>query len=148
MPLSSERKLIFVLHLLQGFDVYIPETSVEEVLDVMASACTDLAELPELRDVILAVSSACRKHKASQFLMSQLRMSGQISIHAGSQPVQAKAQNFYFHVGDRKVRMTEVKTELKKASSAARVHVCVCVSQPLSLRATLQCQFIWKLHWE
>ncbi|CAK9046657.1 unnamed protein product [Durusdinium trenchii] len=98
----------------KGFDVYIPETSVEEVLDVMASACTDLAELPELRDVILAVSSACRKHKASQFLMSQLRMSGQISIHAGSQPVQAKAQNFYFHVGDRKVRMTEVKTELKK----------------------------------
>ncbi|CAK9072184.1 unnamed protein product, partial [Durusdinium trenchii] len=99
----------------KGFDVYIPETSVEEVLDVMTSACTDLAELPELHDVILAVSSACRKHKASQFLMSQLRMSGQISIHAGSQPVQAKAQNFYFHVGDRKVRMTQVKTELEKA---------------------------------
>ena len=99
--------------------MYIPETSVEEVLDVMASACTDLAELPELRDVILAVSSACRKHKASQFLMSQLRMSGQISIHAGSQPVQAKAQNFYFHVGDHKVRMTEVKTELEKAGSFA-----------------------------
>ena len=99
--------------------MYIPETSVEEVLDVMASACTDLAELPELRHVILAVSGACRRHKASQFLMSQLRMSGQISIHAGSQPVQAEAQNFYFHVGDHKVRMTEVKTELEKAGSFA-----------------------------
>ncbi|CAK9072141.1 unnamed protein product [Durusdinium trenchii] len=109
----------------KGFDVYIPETSVEEVLDVMASACTDLAELPELRDVILAVSSACRKHKASQFLMSQLRMSGQISIHAGSQPVQAKAQNFYFHVGDRKVRMTEVKTELKKGFDIDIPETCV-----------------------
>ena len=95
--------------------MYIPETSVEEVLDVMASACTDLAELPELRDVILAMSGACRKHKASQFLMSQLRMSGQTSIHAGSQPVQAQAQNFYLHVGDHKVRMTEVKTQLEKA---------------------------------
>ena len=105
--------------------MYIPETSVEEVLDVMASACTDLAEFPELRDVILAVSGACRRHKASQFLMSQLRMSGQISIHAGSQPVQAEAQNFYLHVGDHKVRMTEVKTELEKAGNLQCSCSCV-----------------------
>ena len=105
--------------------MYIPETSVEEVWEVMASACTDPAELPELRDVILAVSGACRRHKASQFLMSQLRMSGQISIHAGSQPVQAEAQNFYFHAGDHKVRMTEVKTELGKAGDLQCSCSCV-----------------------
>lgn len=108
----------------------IPETSLDsiDIMKLLQSVRVDLpsSQLHEICDFI----GTGQKYDA---LASQIRVSGQISISAGSQPIQvnveAKAENFYLHVGDHKVRMTEVKTEMEQAAATCTfTFTCMCYS--------------------
>lgn len=92
----------------QGFDVDIPKTSVEAALALLASLCDQLPELKAVSDFINTLTSACRKSTAASFLISQICMSGQISVNASKQPIRAKAEKIYLHVGEQKQSLQEV----------------------------------------
>ena len=86
----------------------IPKTGVEAALALLASACNQLPELEVVSGFTGRVTNVCRKNAAASFLMSQICMSGQLSINASKQPIRAKAEKIYLHVGEQKQSLQEV----------------------------------------
>ena len=99
----------------QGFDIDIPETCVEDFFSLLASACNQLPELEVVSGFTGRVTNVCRKNAAASFLMSQICMSGQLSINASKQPIRANADTIYLHVASGKVAIAEVQEKLNEA---------------------------------